>query len=268
MVTDHPQFAAPPVTETVLGVQFNTISGWSAAHAGLFWAKCLDDHWVQARDAAPIAVSSEKFPREWTPPQITIQEAGELGSRTQLVHENDERLIQLQDSWFVYNWLRRKGDYPSYDKLVPEFESAFDKFRRFVADQELGTIAPSQFDVTYVNHIPKGELWESLVDWKQIFPGLEFPGAQVDGLAPDSLSASWQLVIGENRGRLNVSLQHAQDQSTKGEIILLRLTAKGSIDEDKGYSVRECLDLGHKSVVDAFVDMTSESAHQHWKRGS
>jgi len=42
-------------------------------------------------------------------------------------------------------------------------------FCEFVAEFELGSIEPVQYELTYVNHIPQGDCWESPFDLSGLF---------------------------------------------------------------------------------------------------
>lgn len=71
---------------------------------------------------------------------------------------------------------------------MAEFESQMKTFATFVSESNLGAIEPLQYELTYVNHIPQGECWESPSDLSQLLvafngkvsSGRFLPG--VDGL--------------------------------------------------------------------------------------
>ena len=44
MSADLPSFDAPPVNETVLGVEFTPLAKWSIPHFGLFWSRIRDEY--------------------------------------------------------------------------------------------------------------------------------------------------------------------------------------------------------------------------------
>ncbi len=128
-----PKFDKPPVVETVLGVQFSPLGGLSAAHVGWFWKKHLDADWTRTIEVPRLPDQFERFGDEkaWkTGPGIHFTAGGE-SMRIQLVRADDERMIQVQNTRFIYNWRKKKGEYPSYDKLRPEFDDHLDSFRRF-----------------------------------------------------------------------------------------------------------------------------------------
>lgn len=170
-------------------------------------------------------------------------------------------MIQVQNGRFHYNWLGQGGaeGYPRYEKVLPEFERFLAQFQAFLADRSLGEIKENQWEVTYINHIPKGTVWDSPADWPSVFR----PG----GLTPEpsskvqleTLSSACRYEIPPQQGRLHVRLQHGSAQGT--EVLILTLTARGPI--KNGYG--EGLDLGRETIVRAFKDMTSPEVHDYWE---
>jgi len=62
-------------------------------------------------------------------------------------------------------------------------------WRSFLADLQFDSPQPRLWELTYVNRIPKTDLWESPGDWPQVFPGLwngEFAIAVNPGLIVSS----------------------------------------------------------------------------------
>ena len=75
-------------------------------------------------------------------------------------------MIQIQNSRFAYNWKHHPGSekaYPGYEVLLPEFEDGLNKFTAFAAEADLGRLDLNQWEVIYVNHIPKGDLWQTVL---------------------------------------------------------------------------------------------------------
>src|SRR3989304_8583091 len=158
MADPLPKFDAPPVIETVLGVQFSRLPGFSTAHAGWFWKSYLKgpERWPKVVDAARLEDQTERFGEEvWVRPVVRLTASG-AAQRTQIIRADDERMIQIQDSRFILNWRKQSHDYPSYDVLVPEFRESFASFSRFVQDAGFGSLDLNQWEVTYLNHVPKG----------------------------------------------------------------------------------------------------------------
>jgi len=64
-----------------------------------------------------------------------------------------------------------------------------------------------------------------------------------------------------------VELKHGRKGDSEGEeLLVMKLTARGSIREDEGEesSLEAGLDLGHEVIVQSFKELTSEEAHKQW----
>lgn len=265
-----PKFDAPPVIETVLSAQFAPLEKFSNAHGGWFWKNYLNKDWVTVQSAPKLEDQFERFGDEvrWAPPGggIRIVPSDE-SERLQILRTDNERMIQIQDSRFVYNWRKQQAGYPSYEKVLTDFQSGFAEFERFVKDAGLGTLDLNQWEVTYVNHIDSGVLWNTTSDWTNIFPRFQSPAEGVPEFNPEDFRGEWKLIIGDNRGRLHVSVSRGRVASDKGaEVIRLQLTARGPVNLEKGLDLWAGFELGHAAIVHYFTAMTSTMAHQHWKR--
>ncbi len=261
-----PKFAAPPVVEVVLSVQFAPIPTLSAAHVGWYWKDHLGvGDWNRAEETFPLEDTFERFgnDEEWISPGAIRFRKAPPSSRIQLINTDDERMIQIQRSRFIYNWRKRTGVYPTFDQLLPEFEGRFEEFSTFIRNIGLGDPAPNQWEVVYVNHIFRGSLWSSPGDWRLIAPSFSAP-ADVPNQTPDTFRYEWSFLIGGSLGRLHISAQRGRAVIDDTDTILLQLTARGPI-EEKG-DFRNGFSLGHEQIVRTFAAMTTESAHKNWKR--
>jgi uncharacterized protein (TIGR04255 family) len=268
-MANHPKiaFENPPVIETVIGLQFAPLGNFSSAHAGRFWAERLDKDWTKASDAHRLEDAFERFGAE-----LVWGHAGGMfvrttpGDRVQIVDKNDERMLQIQDTRFIYNWRKRGRDYPSYDELLPKFRSHFSDFHAFASEHKLGELKVNQWEVTYISHLPRGELWQTPNDWPSIVPSLHLlPHTQWNDLEPEDLGAEWHLVIPDRRGRLHVGLRHGKVLNGDGpEVMVFNMTARGPVNVDQGMDWAEGLDLGHSAIVTSFASMVSPTALKHW----
>lgn len=263
-----PKFECPPVVETVLSAQFARLEKFSAGHAGWFW-KELNGDWTDVQSAPRLEDQFERFGDEvkWGPLGSVRVITGTEPERLQILRKDNERMIQVQDSRFIYNWRKQQADYPSYEKVLHEFRREFAAFESFVKDAALGRLELNQWEVTYVNHIPKGELWNSVSNWRNIFPNFQSLAENTSGFSLDNFQGEWKLVIGDRRGRLHVALTRGRVGADKGpEVIRLQLTARGPVDSEKDRDLWTGFDLGHDAIVRYFTAVTSSVAHQSWKR--
>jgi uncharacterized protein (TIGR04255 family) len=261
MSQNFPKFSKPPLVEAVIGVQFAPLAKYSSAFAGWFWKSVLDSSWTQTCDAPRLEDVFEKFDEPmWAPPQIRFKSGWE-GGRTQIINAANDRMIQIQSSKFFLNW-RKQPDkqYPSYDTLLPEFLDLFNRFRRFSNDSGLGEIDPNGWELTYVNVLQRGEVWNSPKDLSDVLPSVQVP--DVPGANAETISGDWRYSI-EKRCRLYISLRHGK-LADNSEGVQLQLVARGGVDAQTNLDAG--LDLGHRTNAHAFAAITSAGAQARWGR--
>lgn len=263
-----PWFDRPPVVETVLGVQFEPIPGLSNAHLGKFWS-LLGDPWPKVQDVSRLEQQFEVFgdERVWTLAGPALTLTSDPSRRFQIRNQAEDRMIQVQNGRFHYNWLDKPGgSYPRYEKCIkPEFEEHWGRFRAFLKDNGLSPPEVNQWEVTYVNHIKKGTVWDLPSDWSGVFPGI-LGGTQTNDVAAlESLAAQWHFEIPPRRGRLHVQLIHGKGgQHGANELLRVDLTARGPV-EGAILQLYDGLDLGRKTIVLMFCRMmTSKKALDYW----
>jgi uncharacterized protein (TIGR04255 family) len=261
-----PKFDRPPVIETVLGVQFASIPNFTAAHFGLFWKQCLDSSWTKVQDAPRLPDQFEKFGDElmWGIPMPMFATKLEP-DRVQIIHKDDDKLIQIQNSRFLYNWRKRENPYHSFSETHPEFQKHLANFEQFLLDIGLEPTPYNQWEITYINHVPKGTLWESPSDWPGIFPGLfSRTAVQPDALSLESLSSMLRFEIRPRLGRVTIQAQHAKAEDQQ-EVLQIVLTARGPVRlDERRRDLFSGITIGHGALVRAFVDISSEAAISHW----
>jgi uncharacterized protein (TIGR04255 family) len=266
--TTDPAFDTPPVIETVLGVQFEPLKDLTSVHVGWFWKEYLDRNWNKFTETLALPDQFERFePTPFAPPQIRIGPV-KFPGRSQISNPGDGRMIQIQPSQFHYNWNRVRGEYPRYRKVLEEFERHFANFCRFVKQADLGEVVPNQWELTYIDSIPKGALWENPSDWHEVLPGLFSPLRHVGSVRLEAFGGVWQFEIPPQRGRLHVTVNLAALESDPTPVLLYQSTARGPIPKKGGLTLREGLNLGHQAAVDLFLGVTSEKAQKTWGRKS
>lgn len=268
---ESPRYENPPVDETAIGVQFGRLIGFTNAHFGLVWKRFLesDSGWVKAQDAPYLPDQFEKFGDEipWGMPSLSL--FSHVGpARVLLIHEQDDRVIQIQNTRFLYNWRKRESIYPSFKKTYPDFLNYFERFRSFTVEAGLGELKPNQWEITYINNIAKGTVWESPEDWRRVFPGLFPQSTPLDSIRFENFSGENCFEIGERRGRLRISVHLAKmDDLQAPEILRLQLTARGPItSNDSNATFQEGIEIGHRTIVQAFERFSDPAARDYWKQ--
>ena len=270
--TSLPSFENPPVIETILGVQFEPIRGLSAGHLGAFW-KRLQSHdpsgesWCRLADAPALEPTFETFAKgqRWLPNALRVTFGQPPPTRLQVRNEPGDAMVQIQNGRLHYNWIRKSdADYPRYSKIRPRFDWLVGEFCAFFEGEGLGGMSPNQWEITYVNHIPKGPLWSEPTDWgTRVLSVLGDSPLKSEVAQLESVAATWHLEIPPQRGRLHIDLKHAYGgDDPAAEILRLTLTARGAVDADRALNAG--LDLGHEAIVRTFKEITAPPAHEVW----
>jgi uncharacterized protein (TIGR04255 family) len=276
MAHSRPKFEFPPVVETVLGVQFANLPGYTTAHAGWFWKEYLEklnepeNHkWSTAVDAPRLEDQFERFGGDdsWGPMFALKALPSSQSHRTQIFRSDNERLIQVQDSRLLLNWKKQSGAYPSFGPLLEEFRTVLHAFETFAHDAHFGAVSFNQWETVYVDQLKKGEFWESPRDWSRIFPGLSLPQVKDNPLlasGDEVVSADWRFSISDRRGRMYISLRQAKVPPSNEEVLNITFLARGPLTATEGWE--RGLELGHEVLNDTFLAITSLEAQSRWKK--
>ncbi|MGE4000461.1 MAG: TIGR04255 family protein [Planctomycetaceae bacterium] len=265
-----PDYESPPVVETILGVQFDPLEKLTAPLLGAFWCT-IRNEWPNASEAPYLESKFEQFgaDRPWSRLRLQLKQ-GHPPIRLQLRNEASDRMIQVQNSRLHVNWMGYEGaDYPRYPAVRSRFENAWERFTRFVETENLGQISPNQWEVTYLNHIPIGSVWNTPKDWSF----LRFVGdtSVVDDVAQfERFQGGWRFALPENSGRLHVSWKTAsrrksEDSDEELDVVVLEQTARGPLSKDAdAAAIIERLDAGRSAIVRSFSRLMSKEANAYW----
>lgn len=180
-------------------------------------------------------------------------------------------MIQVQDGRFHFNWKKGsvESDYERFPVVLDDFNRYFSLFCQFVQTMGGGDVRPNQWEVTYVNHIPKGSLWQTPEDWSRVF---RVPGpvpSCIGATKLETCAGTWKYELAPRRGRLHVDLQHGKLASDdEREVLIISLTARGqlSVRGMEPMELSQGLLFGRRAIADAFVAITSDEAHSLWGR--
>jgi uncharacterized protein (TIGR04255 family) len=266
---DLADFDNPPIVETVLSAQFETLTAMRSVHFGLFWQRVkgefpnTEEHPAlppvleQASEPAPQAVRLRFETQETLPlPRLWLLNSG----RTEM--------MQIQNDRFIKNWSKgaANAEYPHYTPVIkPAFERDFKDFQTFIAEEKLGEIKINQCEVTYISHIIAGEGWTKRDESEKIFTVFKQPFAEpYPGRAEEFAYRARFPILGPNNewiGRLHVDVQPAVGISDNKPMYAMNLTARGMY----GSGI-EFFDIGRRWIVKSFEHLTTEHMHEIWGR--
>jgi uncharacterized protein (TIGR04255 family) len=252
-----PKFARPPLIEVVCGVLFQSIDAFLVPHFGMLWERKFRDEFPTFRELDPLPHLVENFgvaDRD----AITSFETTAI-PRVWLLDRTENSLVQIQRDRFLYNWkkARPQDQYPRFAQVAGTFFEQFEKLEAFLAEQELPTIHPHQFEITYVNHIPQGQGWETLADIGRVFPDFSWRRPRNGVCAPAGISWTTVLDMPNQRGRLRAVINNAVSRLAKRQWLSLEITVRGLPAESSKESMKVWFDEAHQFINTTFVDLTS-----------
>jgi uncharacterized protein (TIGR04255 family) len=264
--SDIPKFNHPPVYETVLGVQFNSLKDFSIPHYGLYWGKIRGEY-PKYEVHPPLSPAIEQFgydSREKANAGIEIVQSPDV--RTWFLNQAGTILLQVQKDRFIQNWRKMQDTdlYPHYDQLKPKFFQEWQRFCSFLVEAGIEKPEVNQCEVTYVNHIDvephdHGKLKKVISCWSGTYSGTFLSD-------PESVNFSCRYLLPETKGRLHITLQPAIRRRDAKEILRLALTVRGKPDSADLDGIAKWLDLGHEWAVRGFADVTTGEMHKTWGR--
>ena len=254
-----PSYKNPPVNEVVCGMRFHTPDKLRIPHIGFLWDKFRANYPI-IQHAPPIAsVKGE----------ISVDEATGIPlPRVWFINKSDDQLVQFQFDRFYFNWRRRQSDYPRYGHVIKNFESVLNAIVNFFGEFELGELKPIEYELTYINHIPKGQGWNTIDDLPKIFSDFVWKQTKARFL-PNPVNVAWQTAfpLQEKKGHLTVSLKQAIRTEDKVPLLVLELTVRGGIGESTNKeAIREWFNLARKWIVSGFTDLTTPEIQKIWER--
>lgn len=261
-----PDFADPPVVETVLGVGFLEVSELTPIQIVRFWSAEMADELPDAEERPAYEAPVEQFPTPLQGSQISMGlRFGQPPSR--FWFSDGSHLVQVQPDWFAYNWrkTRDRPDYERYETGRECFEKYLDKLGAFLARELSINLQPTQCEITYVNHVhltkTDVELGPLGVLLRDVQPK---SGRYLPSPNHAEFSCTYEMHMDSSRGRLHMSARTVVDPDSDELMVNLTLTARSDSRQRDLSQVLRFLDYGRECIVQGFVDLTAPEMHTRW----
>jgi len=250
---EFPAYEQPPVTETVVGIEF------AALPIGFMGLASLHGLW---NADFPNPVEQEALPPTRPVQQGAPDFAFRLGvgpppARLWMISSDQHFLIQVQSDRLTLNWRRLDAEansYPGFEILKARFESLFADFRSHISGSLNIEVEPMVVEWTYVNEIDRAD--RVLDIWRE--SNLQLPGdllltrfqnirtLDIDGISGQLTIAAEPMSLGpDHKTSLTVSTQiFLTPEHTTNAIALI--------------------DRAHYTSRQAFESITSEQAKTDW----
>lgn len=235
-------------------------------HLGLLWQEFQNDY-PSVNEVAPLRPSIESFGEERSV-KLALSDVPPM-ARTWFVHRDETAIVQVQRDRFLHNWkkARDSDNYPRYSRVVELFRDRLATFESFLQNANLGELCPTQYEMTYVNHIEQGHGWNSMAEFGNLFPGF-MRGHRKSGFLPDVESCNMRAAyrLPGRMGRLHATIRTTTRDDGKA-VIVLDLTARGFPGDDSREAMQTWFDLAREWIVRGFTDLTSEDVQKkEWGR--
>lgn len=261
-----PEYENPPLVEVVFGIQFEEIQKLLLPYIGSFWEKIGKVEFPECQEMPPLPQTIEY---EHPTPQQPTQKFKLFNKpplpRIFFINKKQDELIQLQRDRFLRNWrkLDEGTEYPRYKDLFPRFKKGWEAFIDFVNNLNIGPVKVNQYELTYVNHITKGEAWSKLKDIENVFPDMLFTADNQFLPVPEEMTWNKVYRLPKGTSRLHVSMRQALNKETQEPILVLNLTSRGFMEN----GLDDWFNTAHEWIVRGFTDLTgSDIQNKVWRR--
>ena len=253
-----PSYKNPPVNEVVCGVRFHSPHNLRIPHIGLLWEKFRADY-----PTIQHAVTIASLKGELVVDAVT----GVPLPRVWFINKSGDQLIQFQSDRFYFNWRRRENEYPRYGHVIKNFENVVNEVTISFDEFGLGELRPIEYELSYINQIPKDQGWNTVDDLPKIFSDYVWKKTKKRFLPnPQKVSWSKEFSLPDNKGNLNVSLKQAIRKEDKAALLILELKTRGINESEEKEGFREWFDLAHEWIVRGFTDLTTPKIQKIWER--
>jgi uncharacterized protein (TIGR04255 family) len=266
---DAIHFGRPPLSEVALSFQFEALSAFSYAEIGM-----LREHFrpafprIEYQAALPPSFETFGPPSVFPAPfSFPFSLPGGI-PRIWLLDESGVEVLQFQPDRFTRNWRKTGEDseYPHYDRIREAFLADLASLDRFLEDQGIGRIIPTQCEITYVNQILAPDGYSELVG--RVFSNWNNPHASNFGEL-DNIAFNASFVLkrddGTPVGRLYFQATSAFDIERR-PILQFMVIGRGAPKARTIEAATDFLDFAHDRIVKGFIEMTTPEIQAEWGR--
>lgn len=262
-----PEFDHPPVIEVVCGVQFDDMARLNGAMIGLFWQR-VREQYPTVEEHPPLAEIKERFGSFAGPSPRAEMTTIPPSPRLFFVGKTPNWLIQLQRNRFLYNWrtVNEDDEYPRFPVVFNRFWDLWTEFCAFCREADLAEPEVNQLEITYINHIPRGDSWTGFNTLGDVFRDLQWNRDRDFLPEPESMNWHVNFMLPEQAGRLHVILKHGIRKKDECPVLLCELTARGMSRSRADDDLRAWFHLGREWIVRGFADLTAPKVQALWGR--
>ncbi|MBF0341064.1 MAG: TIGR04255 family protein [Magnetococcales bacterium] len=248
-----------PLKEMVIGVVFEPVQGFKAAHYGLFWKRI--------RKKFPICQDAPSLPPIGKEGTMSIHFKQTSLPRVWYINQDEDRLLQLQGDRLLVNWRKKESssNYIGYEKCLEWFFEDWKIFQKWLAAEKLEQVRIKQLELNYTNQIPYEKMEGGLDNFGSIFPVLKFSDWPSSNglLLPENFACQFKMVspdIPDSTMLINMATAVRLDDQKPFIQIAFHVTVPVSDVESDVSKSR--FDKAHDWIVNAFKGLVSKSARE------
>lgn len=231
--TALPSYAHPPLVSVVLGV----------------------------RTPQPVTMDMAAF-AERLGPGWNLSPASVNDASHRFASVLGDRYVEAFATGLSCTWDGLSGEaYPHYEALRDSMVTAFDAWSNSLGEDDL---PPESWDVTYVNRIPAGTVWQTLDDLR--FCRLTAVAAPSGAsMAIIDIDQKWVFRLEEADAQLRCFLKHedrVEENQPSALWLTLQCTGRCGLDVDW----LSGLDFGRRTIVSTFQLLMSVAANAFWEQ--
>lgn len=260
-----PEFSDPPINEVVLGVQFAPPPDQKTSDAFEVW-NLFRLELPKIQEQPPLPPQFETFGSMPSQQGINIQfGTGSAPGRFWFISEDENHLVQFQTDRFLQNWRKRKDSdsYPRFEHIYASFRSKLESLRKFYEDQRDHRLEINQVEVTYINII-QVDGFEEFGNWFKIWSQPDFEIEHINVSFPQVIKDEDEKSI----ARLYHEVSSVIAKDGIGKAFRLNLTFRGKPYSSDVAAALEFISKGRTEIVRRFAEITTEKAHETWRRST
>jgi uncharacterized protein (TIGR04255 family) len=207
-----PELIEPPIEEVVCGVVFEPLEVLDALEQGVYWNSVVDRFPNKQIQPALLDTGSA-----WSLSTV-------LPTRSWLISDSEDLLIQVQQDRFYMNWRKREAEYPRFrDRdnskgLCTRALEELDAFRAFVRDRHAVDIEPHRVELQKQDFLLRGKHWSDLRDLARLLPVVDtFASIQTT----EQLGINLRMVENDDLGTTTLQIATRIDQAKRPDGVRL-----------------------------------------------
>lgn len=258
-----PDYLNPPLSEVVLGVQFQQPIGYQQIYAHEVW-QLYKDNYPNVQEMPPLQPSFETFGISSFNVMPSFNFAsGAMHNRFWFVNQNTDELIQFQNDRLLHNWRKVVSSdrcYPRFEVMSSKLTAELNSLQGYFSTLTPQSLNINQCEISYINDLYFDE-GSSFNSW--------FEFADLDSNSIEDFNFTFRELVknekNESIGRLVVEALTAINTESK-KFVRFTLTVRGVPEKNTIDSAIKFLAVGRDIIVNKFTALTSQDAHKIWGR--